>query len=118
MTSPTAPRPRAVWDIVLSIVFLVAAVVTALIGAVSQVFILAFTDYCPPATCHIDQGTNSVFATWIVIAVVLLVSIVLTIVLLVRRRRAWWVALIGLVLVIIGAIVGFVMYITAVGYGT
>jgi uncharacterized BrkB/YihY/UPF0761 family membrane protein len=117
--SSDAPiRQRAVWDIILSVVFLVLAVGGALVGAVSQVFILAFTDYCPQTTCHINEAVNSVFVTWAVIAVVLLASIVATIVRLIRRRRGWWVALIGAVVVYVGALVGFVLYVSAVGYGS
>jgi uncharacterized BrkB/YihY/UPF0761 family membrane protein len=118
VTSPSQPRPRAVWDIVLSIVFLVIAVVTSLIAAISQLFVLAFTDYCPAATCNSDEGVTRVLTTWTVIAILLIASIVFTIVLLVKRRRAWWVAMIGLLVVIIGAIVGFVLYLAAVGYGS
>jgi uncharacterized BrkB/YihY/UPF0761 family membrane protein len=117
VTSPIAPRRRAVWDIVLSIVFLAVGTLTALVGGFFQLFIFAFTDDCPPATCHIDQATTDVFATWAIVAVVFLAAIVLTIVLLAQRRRAWWVALIGLIAVVVGGIVGFILYAGAVGYG-
>jgi uncharacterized BrkB/YihY/UPF0761 family membrane protein len=115
VTSPTPPRRRATWDIVLTIIFMVLAILTSFIGLFAQLFILAFTDDCPPSTCHIDQGVASVGVTWFIVGIVVLLSIVFGIVLLVRRRRAWWVALIGLFTSIVGAIVGFVLYLSAVG---
>jgi uncharacterized BrkB/YihY/UPF0761 family membrane protein len=115
VTSPTALRTRAGWDIALSIILLAIALVGLAISAFGQLFIAAFTDYCPPATCHVDQGIGEVFAVYGVVSVLLVVSIVLTIVFLVTRRRAWWIALIGLVIVIVGAITAFVLYLVAVG---
>jgi hypothetical protein len=118
VTSPNPPRHRAVWDIVLSVVFLVLALVTAIIGALSQFFIVAFTDDCPSDTCHIGQGVAGLALTWGVVAVIALAATVITIVLLVQRRRAWWVALIAFVVVIAGAVTAFALYVTAVGYGS
>lgn len=115
MTSPVPPRTRAAWDIVLSIVFLVVAMVGALVAAFAQFFIFAFTDYCPPATCHLDEAVGGVFVVWFLIGAVILAAIVLTIVFLVKRRRAWWIGLSAIGAVIIGAIVGFVVYYSAVG---
>lgn len=117
MTSPIVPRRRAAWDIVLSVVFLVAAALTAVVGGFLQLFVFAFTDDCPPATCHIGEATTSVFATWAIVAILFVASIVVTIILLVSRRRAWWVAAIGLLVVIVGGIVAFILYSGAVGYG-
>ena len=111
-------RRRKAWDIALSIVLMALAVVTALIGSFSQLFVLAFTDYCPPASCHIDQAVAGVGVTWAIVAAVLIASIVITIVLLVRRRRGWWVALVGLLVVIAGTILSLVVYALNVGYSS
>jgi hypothetical protein len=107
-----------VWDIVVSIVLMVVAALTALVGGFLQLFVFAFTDDCPPATCHIDQATNDIFTTWAIVGFVFVASIVVTIVLLVKRRRGWWVAMIGLLAVIAGGVVAFALYSTAVGYSS
>jgi uncharacterized BrkB/YihY/UPF0761 family membrane protein len=117
VTATVPIRRRAAWDIALSIVFLVLAVITALVGAIGQLFVLAFTDYCP-GTCNIDEAVGAVFVVWAIIGFVVLASTIITIVLLVRRRRAWWVALIGLVVAGGGAIVGYVLYVAVVGAGS
>ena len=103
------------WDIALSIVFLVVAVGTLLVSAFGQLFITAFTDYCPPETCHADVGFGEAITVYGVVVIILILAIAATIVFLVTRRRAWWIALIGLVVVIIGAIVAFALYFVAVG---
>jgi uncharacterized BrkB/YihY/UPF0761 family membrane protein len=115
VSSPTAPRRRALWDIVLSIVLLVVAIVGAAIGGFLQLFLVAFTDYCPPKTCHQDLGLSEVGIVYVCMVVVLLAAIVLTILLLVLRRRAWWIALIGLIVVAIGVILAIALYFFAVG---
>jgi uncharacterized membrane protein HdeD (DUF308 family) len=82
-------RPRTVWDVALSIVLLVLANASFLIGALFATFSIAF---------------------------IALVGSVLTIVFLVRRRRAWWVALGTLLLVVVGWIVGFLVFASALHY--
>lgn len=106
-------RQRAVWDIVLSIVFLVGTVVAYVIGAATTLFAMAFTDYCPPG-CDVDLGVNSVFGVGIGIAVLDLAAVVLTIVLLATRRRGWWLGLAAGVLTVVGWIVAFVLYVNAI----
>lgn len=117
MTSQEVVRQRRGWDIALSIVFMVVAVLALIIGLFLQLFAVAFTDSCPPATCNSDLGISEVGIVWSVVGIVLLVSIVMTIVFLVIRRRAWWIALIGLAVVLAGAVLAFALYIAAVGYG-
>jgi uncharacterized BrkB/YihY/UPF0761 family membrane protein len=105
---------RVVWDIVLTIILLVATFITLLVSAFFDVFIFAFTDYCPEP-CHADQGITTVFVVFIGMGVIALGATILSIFRLVRRRRAWWVALAARVLVIIGGIVAFVLYTSIVG---
>ena len=115
MTNPTAARvQRAVWDLVLTIILLVATFVGLGVSGFFDVFLFEFTDYCPEP-CHADQGISAVFVVLICMATVALAATIFSIFRLVRRRRAWWVALIALVVDIVGAILAFVLYTTIVG---
>lgn len=105
---------RAVWDLVLTIILLVATFVTLVVSAIFDVFIFAFTDVCPEP-CHVDQGITIVFIVFIGMGVIALGATIFSIVRLVRRRRAWWVALAALVLVIIGGVAAFVLYTSIIG---
>jgi uncharacterized BrkB/YihY/UPF0761 family membrane protein len=116
MTNSAAARvQRAVWDVVLTIILLVASFVVLLVSAFFDLFAIAFTDYCPEP-CHAGTGIAAVFTIWICAAIVALVGVVISIVRLTRRRRAWWVALIALVLVIVGSIGAFWLYASIINY--
>jgi uncharacterized BrkB/YihY/UPF0761 family membrane protein len=106
---------RVVWDVVLTIILLVATMGILLFSAFFDLFAVAFTDYCP-APCHAGTGIAVVFTAWICTAVVAVLGTVLSIVRLTRRRRAWWFALGTMVLVIIGSAAAFWLYTTIVGY--
>jgi hypothetical protein len=115
MTNPTvAPVRRAVWDVILTIVLLVASFVVLLTAAFFDLFAIAFTDYCPEP-CHAGAGVAIVFTIWICSAVLALVGALVSIVRLVRRRRAWWIALTALVIVIAGSIAAFWLYAAIIG---
>lgn len=116
MTSPTPQRTRAVWDIVLSIVFLVLAAVSTVLGGFLSLFAAAFTDSCPAATCHQDLGVGELFGIYGFLVVALLVAIILTIVFLTRHRRAWWLGASVFVLSLVCAVVAELLYSAAVGY--
>jgi hypothetical protein len=115
MTNPTVAKvQRVVWDLVLTIILLVATFLTLVISAFFDIFIFAFTDVCP-APCHVDQGIATVFVVLACMAAVTLAATVFSIIRLIRRRQAWWVALTALVLVGIGGILAFVLYTSIIG---
>jgi hypothetical protein len=116
VTSSTPQRTRAVWDIVLSIVFLVIAAVSTVLGGFLGLFFAAFTDYCPPKTCNENLGIAEVLGVYGFLIVVVLVAVILTIVFLTRRRRAWWLGAAATVISIICAIVAYALYSAAIGY--
>lgn len=114
MTPPVKP-PLSPADLVVSIL---AIVVTAVGGAgfgAMAFMMVAFTDQCPPETCHIDVAVTSILAASGVALVTGVVGSVWTIVRLVRRRPAWPFA-VG-TMVVCGALcfAGFVGYLAAVG---
>ncbi len=108
---PKAPRQRAIWDVVLTIILLVFSLGGLVTAGFFDLFIVAFTDYCPTA-CQANLGTAVAVVLTILIgsAVVVVVAAIVSIVLLVKRRRGWWVALIALLVVIAGAVAGIWSY--------
>jgi len=109
-------RTRAGWDIALSIVFLVVNAAVFLGGAFFAVFVLAFTDNCPPG-CDIPAGVDAMYTVGLVITLVGIVATIVTIVLLVTRRRAWWVGLVALVLTGAGWVIAIALYSAAISPG-
>ena len=109
---PTPARPPlSSGDLAASISALVLTYVGGGVAAFFAVFALAFTDYCPPATCHIDAGINAMAAGFIAAALVALAGTVVTVIRLVKRLRAWPFAVGTLVLcavLCIGAIGGYI----------
>jgi hypothetical protein len=94
---------------------LVLAVGSVLVGAAAQLFLAAFTDYCPKATCNEAGAFFALSITWPITLAILVVGVVAAIILLALRRRAWWVALATLILVSAGGILGVLLYIGNVG---
>lgn len=76
-------------DLIGSIAALVLTVIGGGVAAFFGLFFMAFTDYCPPATCHIDAGVNAMAAGFIAAAVIGIAGTVMTIIRLVARRPAW-----------------------------
>ena len=112
--SPAKP-PVSVADLVVSILAIVFTVAFGVVAAAMGLFMLAFLDHCPPATCSVDGAVTAVGTALVVALVVGIVGMVLTIVALVRRKLAWPFA-VGTMLAC-GAIclLGGVGYFTAVG---
>jgi len=105
-------RQRAAWDVAVSIVLIVFTNTSFVLGAIFAIFGIAFIDYCPEG-CNADSAVGIQFATGAILAVIALLGSVLTIVLIVRRRRGWWLALTSLLIVVIGWMVGFLLFAAA-----
>jgi hypothetical protein len=114
-----APAPvrthRSGLDLGVSITLLVLTYAGAGAAAVLGLFMMAFTDYCPPATCDIDAGVTAALTGFAVAALIAIAGTVLTIVALVRRARAWPWALGTMVLCGVGCALALAGYIAAVG---
>lgn len=97
---------------------LAALVLTAIGGGVAAflaLFMMAFTDNCPPTTCNIDAGVTAIMAGFAVAAVVCAIGAVVTIVRLAGRNRAWPFAVATLLLTAAACAAGIGGYIAAVG---
>jgi hypothetical protein len=114
---PPAPakRPIPAADLTISIIALVLTVVLGGCAAVMGVFMLAFLDNCPPATCSVDGAVTAVGTALMIAFVVGLAGTVVTIVQLVRRSPAWPFAVGTLVLCAVICVLGGVAYRVAVG---
>ena len=58
---PPARRPASGIDIAMSILALLLALGGGAVAAFFGIFFMAFTDHCPPETCHIDAGVTAMF---------------------------------------------------------
>lgn len=112
---PPAERPISRGDLAVSITALVLTVAGGAVAAFFGIFFMAFTDHCPPETCHIDTGVTAMFTGFTVAAVLWLAGTVLTIVRLVRRSAAWPFAVGTLALCAAACIAGIGGYLVAVG---
>ncbi|MGU3650925.1 hypothetical protein [Mycolicibacterium sp. A43C] len=112
---PPQKPPVSGIDMAISITALLLAVAGGAVAAFFGIFFMAFTDYCPPATCHIDAGISAMFAGFITAGVLWVAGTVFTIVRLVRRSRAWPFAIGTLVLCCGACVAGIAGYIIAVG---
>ena len=111
----TVALQRAVWDVVLTIILVVATFFILIVSAFFDLFAVAFTDTCPEP-CHAGAGIAVVFTVWISSGVLALVGTIVSIIRLVRRRRAWWIALATMLLVMVGSIAAFWLYAGIIGY--
>jgi len=84
-----AKPPISTGDLIGSIVALVLTLIGGGVAAFFGIFVMAFTDYCPPATCHIDVGVNAMAAGFIAAAVLGVVGTAVTVMRLIARRPAW-----------------------------
>lgn len=112
---PPAKPPVSRADLIWSIIMLVATYAGGAVAAFIGVFVMAFTDNCPPASCHIDTGINVMVTAFVVAAVLAVAGTVLTVVRLTARAMAWPFALITLGLCAMACLVAIAGYIKAVG---
>ena len=105
-------RPQRVGDTFVSIVLLLIAMAAYFIGLVFSVLTLAFADNCG-GTCNSAGAVGAQSATAVILAVLLLVGAVATIVLAFGlKRRAWPVALGTIIALLIGWVIGAIVFFT------
>lgn len=106
---PPGKRPVRTWDLVLTIVLLVLSGVLAAIMSFFGFFLAMAGDSCGARDCNSDLIAVGLMVAVALPWVVLILVAVVSIVLLVTRRLAFWVPLVGGVLIIaswpIGALI-------------
>lgn len=112
---PAPPPQRSAADIAVSIVALVVTALMGAGGALMGLFLLAFLDHCPPATCSVDGAVAAVGTALLIALGIGVAGLVATVVLLVRRKRAWPFAVATLALCALTLVLGMVAYVAAVG---
>lgn len=114
--TPT-PRPVVVWDVVLTIFFLLTGVGLAVLLAIFGALLAFASDSCTDLTCNYGQISAGILVAVIAPIVLTLAALILSIVLLAKRRRAFWVPLAGSILSVLGWGAGFLLVTLAVdGY--
>lgn len=113
--APPAKPPVSRTDLVWSIVALVLTFAGGGVAAFLGLFVMAFTDYCPPATCHVDVGVSTMVTGFIVAAVLGLAGSIITVIRLTTRAPAWPFAFGTLALCALACTVAIAGYIKAVG---
>jgi Family of unknown function (DUF6264) len=114
---PAGKRPVRTWDVVLTIVLLVLDLILTAIMSFFGLFLAMASDSCGVRDCNTE-----LIATGMMVGVglpwlVLIITIVVAIVMLVRRRLAFWVPIVGGVLIVGSLILGFVVAGTGVPAG-
>lgn len=112
---PPPKPPISRGDLAGSLAALVLTVIGGGVAAFLGLFLMAFTDNCPPATCNIDAGVTAIMAGFAAAAVVCAIGAVMTIVRLARRNLAWPFAVATLVLTAAACAAGLGGYLAAVG---
>jgi hypothetical protein len=113
---PGSKPARRGWDVALSIVLTIVAVVGWGVAAGMEFMFLAFTDYCPPERCSAGHAATSVLVSVWVAAACAVIGCVATIVRLVRRRSGWPYAVATLASSALAELLGVVGYFAAVGH--
>lgn len=100
-SEPVAKRPVIVWDLVLTIVLLVLMVGAALLASFLSFFLAFASDPCGASvTCDTDRIAGGMLVAMIGPLAVGLLALVAAVVVLVLKRIAFWIPIVGLVLVI------------------
>ncbi|UXA08550.1 hypothetical protein KXD96_11000 [Mycobacterium sp. SMC-2] len=108
----TTARPR--WDVPLSIVLVVFAVLGWVAATGIEILMLAFTDYCPPERCSVERAVNAVTVSVLAAGAFTVVGAVCTIVRMARRRLGWPYAATTLAASVVAEVLGIGGYIAAV----
>jgi len=96
-----------------SIILLVLSFSAYLIGVILSFFGFLVSGVCAARSCNADAGSSAQAIVTVTLALVFLLGAGISIFLIVKRRRAIVVALVTLVLIIVGWIVGVVAFFLA-----
>jgi hypothetical protein len=111
--SPQNVRQPRFGDATGAILLLVLAFAGYLIGVILSFFGFLITGVCAARSCNAEAGSTAQALVAVTLAVVLLLGSGISITLIVTRRRAIVVALVTLILVVVGWVVGVVAFFLA-----
>jgi hypothetical protein len=94
-------RPVVMWDLVLTIVLLVVMIGAALLGSFFAVFLAFGGDSCGASSvCDYDRMSTGMLIALVGPLVVGLLALIAAIIVLVLRRVAFWIPIVGIVLIV------------------
>ena len=102
--------PSRFGDAAGSIVLLVLSFSAYLIGVILSFFGFLVSGVCAARSCNADAGSTAQAIVAVTLALVLLLGSAISIFLIVRKRRAIVVALMTLILIVVGWVVGVVAF--------
>nr|WP_309976156.1 DUF6264 family protein [Agromyces sp. 3263] len=98
--SAAPKRPVVMWDLVLTIVLLVVMIGAALLASFFAVFLAFAGDSCGASTvCDYDRMGTGMLIALVGPLVVGLLTLIAAVIVLVLRRIAFWIPIVGIVLV-------------------
>jgi len=107
--APAGKRPVRTWDVVVTIILLVLDVILTAMVSFSGLFLAMASDSCGVRDCNTELiATGMMVAVglpWVVLVAVVVVAIVV----LVLRRLAFWVPLVGGVLIVGSLVLGWII---------
>ncbi|GAA3868920.1 hypothetical protein GCM10022381_10310 [Leifsonia kafniensis] len=106
-------RSVRVWDIVLSIVLMLAMFAVAAFALIFALFLPMVSDGCG-IDCNVDQIQVGFMLALLLPPLLITAATVTTIVLLVKRRLAYWVPLAGIGAVVVSGVAGSAIAMLAV----
>lgn len=115
MTDAAAPRSRKTWDLVLTIVLLVGALLFAVGFSYLAILLVFASDSCS-ASCDSGQLGFGVAFGFVSPYVALLLAIAGSIILLVKKRVAFWVPIAGTLLGLGGLAIGAALVLSSTGH--
>jgi hypothetical protein len=98
-----------VWDVVLTIVFLIGLVVVTAFASFAGVFLVMASDSCGARSCSVELITIGWLVGTLMPWVVLIAAATVSIVFMVKRRIAFYIPLLGAVGVAGALVLGFVI---------
>ncbi|MFE6254238.1 DUF6264 family protein [Agromyces sp. NPDC057865] len=105
-TAAPAKRPIIMWDLVTTIVLLVLMIGAALLASFLSFFLAFAGDSCGASSvCDYDRMATGMMVAMIGPLLVGLLALIAAIILLVLRRIAFWIPLLG-ILLIVGVFIG------------
>lgn len=107
------PRPVRVWDILLSVVLVLAMFAATATALMIGIFLPMASDGCGQ-DCNIGQIEVGFILALALPIVVALAATVITVIRLVKRRLAYWVPLAGIGGVVLGFLIGAALVMTAI----